>query len=117
MGLQLIPSFVESVYRFEESTRVRRVDRNWDAQLSGGVPHRIESPIINSDQRTGRNLPAKKQPERLQNLQAFCTGAHGTFDLVNLLPRVIWLIDSAPSRFGEHKKPIGMGLLANSDRR
>src|SRR3954454_22760711 len=61
MGLQLIPTLVESVNGLEERTGVRGVDRNWNSELPSGVPHGIEALIIHRYQSANVCLLPNKQ--------------------------------------------------------
>src|SRR5262249_22660542 len=69
MRAELLVAFVEAIDREKEGFGIAHVHRDRKSEAAAGVPHRIESGIVDFDQRPLRTAIAKVETEGLHDLQ------------------------------------------------
>jgi len=88
MIIELLIALVKAISRSKKRNRVRYVNSHRQVQLATGVPHGIESRIINLYECAGSNVLSKIKTESLQNFQAPRTLPIGLLDGLSLKFRI-----------------------------
>src|ERR1700679_893703 len=109
MMAEFLIAFVEAVRGREERNRIRNVNGDRYPELPAGLPHGIESWIVDPDQVAGVDVLAEVKSQGLQNLQPPCTLPMCPLNRIGLQLWVVGLLQPFITGFGEGIKASGMG--------
>src|SRR5581483_2926356 len=115
MIIELLEAFIEPIGRSEKRQRVGYVNRYRDIQLATGIPHGIESGVINLYQCARGNIFAEIKAESFENLQAPCALMLSLFDGVSLNLRVFGFLPAFVAGLGEAVKAFREGSIVFAD--
>jgi hypothetical protein len=94
------------------------MDRDGEAEGTGGFPHRIEARVVDLHERAvlaRRVLVTQEQTEGLEDLDAHRTGGLRLREFVCLPLRVIGALHLRPGRLGEREEAAGVRLVEAGD--
>ena len=114
--VQLFVALVVFVGRSKKSNGIRNVDGDRHPQLAAGIPHRIESRVVDLDELAGGDTLAQIQAESLQDLKPPRPLAPSLFDGLRLERRVTRLQKTVVARFSKRIEPSGKSSIVTRDR-
>src|SRR5450759_4673679 len=115
VSVQLLPTLIEAVDRQEEGLRIGSVDRHRHLQGSDGLPHEVETRIVDTHPLLA-SLLAPEKTKGLEYLQPFRAGLVCVLDPVGLELGVPRIGRPGPCRFGEDDETAGVRGLQFADR-
>ena len=113
---ELVPALVRAVDGEEEGLGVRDVDVDGQAVRRAGLPHRVEAPVVDLDERPLAAVLAEVEAEGLQDLQARRSRLGRLLDGVGLELREARVRERAPHRLRAGVEAAGVRAVEGGDR-
>ena len=106
MVMQLFEPLVGRVDRPEEGHRIRDVNANGQLERGAGLPHRIETAIVDGHESSARTAIPQVEAQRLQHFQPARARRMRRLDLIGLKCRIPGLSRARPPGLGEGEKAL-----------